>query len=103
VFAWSSLVTPIFLGAALGALSCGQIRVSGCEVSAGFWAWLSPFAGLVGIFALTLFALLAAVYLSADSRGPVQDDFRRRALFAEGAALVLPALACLFRVFKRSA
>ncbi len=94
VFAWSSLITPVFLGMALAALATGQIRVDGDQVSSGFVAgWLTPFAFAVGLLSLCLFALLAAVYLAADTTGPVQEDFRIRALACEGVAAIAAALA----------
>lgn len=94
VFAWSSLVTPVFLGMSLAALATGQIRVEGSQVTSGFLAgWLTPFAFAVGLLSLTLFALLAAVYLTADTSGPVQDDFRIRALACEGVAAIAATLA----------
>ncbi|MEO1339143.1 MAG: cytochrome d ubiquinol oxidase subunit II, partial [Myxococcota bacterium] len=84
VFAWSSALTPIFLGAALGGASTGAIRLNDGQVVSGFLAgWTTPFAWLVGLFALSLFVLLAAVYLTADTSGLVQEDFRRRALASE--------------------
>src|SRR5690606_14616621 len=50
----------------------------------GFVAgWTTPFAWLVGVFTLCLFALLAAVYLTLDSPTEVREDFRRRALASE--------------------
>ena len=98
LFAWSSAATPVFLGAALGGVSTGRIRVIEGQVTSGFFAgWTTPFAWLVGVFALVLFSLLAAVYLTADSRGAVQEDFRRRALASEVAAGIIAAL-----VFSRA-
>ena len=45
--------------------------------------WLTPFAVSVGLLALTLFAFLAAVFLTLETRDPeLSDDFRRRALVA---------------------
>lgn len=94
VFAWSSLITPVFLGMALAALSTGQIRVQGDQVTSGFLAgWLTAFAFAVGLLALSLFALLAAVYLAADTTGEVQEDFRDRALVCELVAALVAALA----------
>lgn len=100
VFAWASAATPVFLGMTLAALSSGDIRVDAHgDVSSGFFAgWLTPFAFTVGLFALTLFALLAATYLSArcfeDERFELCDDFRRRALLCEAVAGLLAALVC---------
>jgi cytochrome d ubiquinol oxidase subunit II len=92
VFGASSLVTPVFLGDCLGALSTGAIRWDGERVTSGYVAgWLTPFAIGTGVFALLLFALLGAVYLTVDSDGEVQDDFRKRALFLEVAAGVVAA------------
>jgi cytochrome d ubiquinol oxidase subunit II len=94
VFAWSSAVTPIFLGMTLGALSTGEIRVREGLVTTGFVAgWTTPFAIGVGIFALVLFTLLAAVYLTVDAEDdrPVQEDFRRRAIVTELLAFAVAA------------
>jgi cytochrome d ubiquinol oxidase subunit II len=89
-FAWASLATPILLGTVVGALSSGRIRVIDGEVTTGYLAgWLTPLAWIVGLFALALFALLAAVYLAADTEGELADDFRRRALVMEAIAAVL--------------
>ncbi len=88
VFAWSSVLTPVFLGLTLAGVSSGDIRLelgpAGTRVTSGFVAgWTTPFAALVGAFALVLFAMLAAVYLAAESDGEVREDFRRRALGTE--------------------
>lgn len=99
VFAWASAATPLFLGAALAALATGDIVLQGGQVRSGFLAgWTTPFALLVGVFALTLFALLAAVYLAAETDGEVREDFRRRAIGAELVAGVVAAV-----VFARAA
>src|SRR6266403_1218318 len=73
----------------LGALSTGQIRIADGRVASGFFAgWLTPFAFACGLFALALFAFLAATYLTVDpsTESRVQNDFRLRGLFS-GAAL----------------
>jgi cytochrome bd ubiquinol oxidase subunit II len=97
IFAAASVVTPLFLGMSLAALSTGAVRVSGSNVTSGFFAgWLTPFAWLVGGLAIALFALLAAVYMTVASADPVRADFRRFALWAEAAAAVF-AGAAFFR------
>jgi cytochrome d ubiquinol oxidase subunit II len=88
----------------LGALATGQIRVVNGQVISGFWAgWVTPFAFACGIFALTLFAFLAATYLTIDTEadGHLQNDFRLRALWS-GGTLVLIALA-VFVISKHGA
>jgi cytochrome d ubiquinol oxidase subunit II len=97
VFATSSVITPVLLGVVVGAVASGSVNGPRTTDHA-FWPtfvapWLTPFAVAVGVFALTCFAFLAAVYLTleagdADSR----EDFRRRALGAGVAVFVAAAL-----------
>jgi cytochrome d ubiquinol oxidase subunit II len=72
VFAVASTVTPVLLGILVGAITEGEPG-----------QWLTPFSLSVGVFTLTLFAYLAAVYLTLEAREPdVRDAFRARALAA---------------------
>jgi len=99
VFAVASTITPIFLGICVGALASGHVGQRGAGLNES-WAhlyllpWLGLFPLAVGLFALTLFAFLAAVYLAHASSGELQEDFRRRALGA-GVALFVMAAAAL--------
>jgi cytochrome d ubiquinol oxidase subunit II len=81
-FAVGSLVTPILLGVTLGAIMSGSVRIEDGYVATGFIRpWLAPFPFAVGIFTLTLFAFLAAVYLTLETDdSDLCEDFRRRAL-----------------------
>jgi cytochrome d ubiquinol oxidase subunit II len=83
VFAISSTITPIFLGICLGAVTGTGLRfASGLPVQ-GFFGWLAPFPVAVGFFGLSLFAFLAAVYLSVEApAGPLREDFRWRAILS---------------------
>jgi cytochrome d ubiquinol oxidase subunit II len=84
VFAASSVITPVFLGLAVGGVGSGEIRVLGGNVTSGYFAgWTTPFALSVGVFSLFLFAMLSAVYLAADTSAELASDFRRRALLME--------------------
>jgi cytochrome d ubiquinol oxidase subunit II len=87
------VAAPIVLGTMVGAIASGRIRVSGGLVQSGFFApWLSLFPLLVGLFALALFAFLAATYLAWEAPSPaLAGDFRLRAL-ASGAAVGVIAL-----------
>jgi len=91
VFAITSALSPVFLGVCLGALASGAIPQAGkTGFYAGFIApWLTPFCFGVGVLTLTLFAFLAAVYLTVEARElALQEDFRRRALGAAIAVFV---------------
>jgi cytochrome d ubiquinol oxidase subunit II len=92
VFGIASFFTPFFQGLTLGALSTGDIRFVGDRVTTGFFAgWLTPFALTCGLFALALFAFLAATYMTVETRSQpdLQNDFRRRAIWAEAALIPL--------------
>lgn len=105
IFGITSAFTPLMQGITLGALATGAIRVSADgTIRTGFLAgWLSPFALACGMFALVLFAFLAAVYLTVEAGGDteVQNDFRRRALIS-GVSLA-PVAAFVFFTSKAGA
>jgi cytochrome d ubiquinol oxidase subunit II len=97
VFGAASVISPFILGATLSAVSSGGIRVVDgyVTVNAGL-AWFSPLSLLVGALTLAICAYLAAVYLTVETRGEIQEDFRRRALGAWGVVAVLPAILLIF-------
>jgi len=104
VFASASLVTPMLLGVALGAVAAGQVEPpTGAGFVADFVApWASPFTASVGLFTLALFAFLAAVYLTVEARDrDLQEDFRRRALGA-GVVVFVIAMVTLGLAWKES-
>jgi cytochrome d ubiquinol oxidase subunit II len=81
VFGAASLLAPFFLGDAVGALATGQ------------YAWTSPFALSVGIFAVTICAQIAAVFILLEIRdAEVRADFRRRAVRATIAVWIAGAV-----------
>jgi len=93
VFAVASVVSPIMLGVTLGAIASG--RLSGYPDF--IRTWLGEFQFVVGLFALAMFAYLAAVYLTLETRDvELQNDFRRRAVVSwiatAGLAIVTLAL-----------
>lgn len=95
LFGAASFFTPLVQGITLGALSSEEIRVVDGKVTTGFFAgWLTPFAFVSGLLALTVCAFLAATYLTADPAGEpeVRNDFRRRAIWSGS---ILPAIVLL--------
>lgn len=111
-FAIASTVTPVLLGIVIGAVASGNVanasgHIGGAPFSQVFIApWLAPFPIAVGLFALALFAFLAAVYLAVAAReGALVDDFRRRALVMAVVVFVTAgvALALSYRAAPRIA
>ncbi len=97
VFAIASVVTPICLGIVVGAISSDAVGLAAMRVGGASFTevyvtpWLAAYPIAVGIFALALFAMLAAVYSAHTATSDaLRDDFRRRAL---GAAVVVELLA----------
>ena len=93
-FAFSSLVTPFFLGAVAGGVASGRVP-PGLARGNVVTSWLNPTSALSGALAVVAGMYLAAVYLTADARRSGQLDlaaeFRRRALAAGGLAGLLAA------------
>jgi cytochrome bd ubiquinol oxidase subunit II len=104
VFGITSVLTPFSQGVILGALTTGRIRIVNGQVVSGFIAgWFTPFALACGVFALGLFAFLAATYLTLDTKDQpdLQNDFRLRALWS-GSALA-PIAGVVFLTSKQGA
>jgi cytochrome d ubiquinol oxidase subunit II len=99
-FALSSVLTPFFLGCALGAIASGQVPAAG-DSSIPFESWTNTTSIFAGMMAVAVGAYTAAVFLAADAvRAGLSDlaeAFRRRAL---GVAVVagLLSIAGLFVV-----
>ncbi len=84
VFAVASTITPLVLGALVGAITEGRIDPNATSFRELYLnPWLTPFAMAVGVFALVLFAYVSAVYLTLEAQEKATADaFRRRALAA---------------------
>jgi cytochrome d ubiquinol oxidase subunit II len=93
VFALSSVLTPFFLGCAIGAVASGQVPAEG-DPNAPFSSWTGATALWIGALAVVTGAYVAAVFLAADSVRAGAPDlataFRRRAL---GSAVVAGGMA----------
>jgi cytochrome bd ubiquinol oxidase subunit II len=82
-FAFSSLVTPYFLGAVVGGVASGRVP-AGIAAGDVVTSWVNPTSVLGGVLAVLVCAYLAAVFLCADARREGLEDlveqFRVRAL-----------------------
>jgi cytochrome d ubiquinol oxidase subunit II len=87
-FAFSSVITPFFLGTVAGGIASGRVPSGGG--SNHFSSWINPTSILGGVLAVVVCAYLAAVFLVAEARARrvpgLERYFRRRALAAAIAA-----------------
>jgi len=90
-FAFSSLLTPFFMGTVIGAIAAGAVPANASRASLA--AWTSPTALLAGFLFVAACGYLAAVYLTGEAarRGDrrMQAYFTRR---AQTAGIVAGAL-----------
>ena len=98
-FAFSSLLTPFFMGTVVGAIATGAVPARASHAS--LTAWTSATALLTGFLFVAACGYLAAVYLVVDAAR--QGDQPMRAYFthrAQGAAVAAGALslAALFEL-----
>jgi len=87
-FALSSVLTPFFMGAVVGAIATGNVPAAGNGDA--FSSWLEPLPLLTGAMFVAIGAYLAAVFLVGDARRAGEADmeryFVRRALAAAAVA-----------------
>jgi cytochrome bd ubiquinol oxidase subunit II len=87
-FALSSVLTPFFMGAVVGAIASGNVPAAGNGDA--FSSWLEPLPLLTGAMFVATGAYLSAVFLVGDARRAGEEDleryFVRRALAAAAVA-----------------
>jgi cytochrome bd ubiquinol oxidase subunit II len=96
VFSVSSILTPLALGTAVGAIASGRVPVGNARGDL-VTSWLNPTSLAIGVLAVATGAYVAAVYLAGDARRAGDDElaaaFRTRALAAGIATGVIAATA----------
>jgi cytochrome d ubiquinol oxidase subunit II len=101
-FALSSLVTPFFMGTAIGAIAAGKVTVGARSSTLAIWT--GSISILIGALFVTICAYLAAIYLIKEAirrhDQRLERYFSRRAIIAGVAsgALSIAALADLHHV-----
>jgi cytochrome d ubiquinol oxidase subunit II len=92
-FAISSVVTPFFMGAVVGAIAAGNVPADGN--GAAFSSWLEPLPLLTGAMFVATGAYLSAIFLVGDARragdAELETYFVRRGLAAAAVAGVAAA------------
>ena len=76
VFAGSSLITPFFLGAVVGAIASGRVPAQGRGDLID--SWVNPTSMIGGVVAVGTCAFLAGVFLVADAARAGTLDLERR-------------------------
>lgn len=82
VFGVASLITPLLLGCAFGAVTAGGIEVVEGRLVVHGLPYLRPYSIGCGLLAVSTCAYLAAVYLVVETRDDLREDFRIRAIIA---------------------
>jgi cytochrome bd ubiquinol oxidase subunit II len=86
-FAFSSVITPYFLGAVAGGVASGRVP-PGIAAGDVMTSWVNPTSALGGLLAVGTCAYLSAVFLCNDAIGEgspdLADEFRTRALASAG-------------------
>ncbi len=96
VFGGASIVAPFFLATAAAAVGGGFLDVRGGRLQSAYFAgWTTLFAFVLGLFAVSICAYLAATYLMVETEANPQlrADFRLRAIAAAVASGGLGLLA----------
>jgi cytochrome d ubiquinol oxidase subunit II len=76
LFGLSSLLTPFFLGTAVGAIASGRVPV-GNAAGDPVTSWLNPLSLLIGALFVATSAYVAAVFLVSDARRAGAADLER--------------------------
>jgi len=91
-FAVASILTPFFLGAALGGIASGRVPLGNAEGDP-LTSWLNPTSIVVGVLAVLTCTYLAALFLVADATRYDDEElaayFGRRAMVAAAAVGVV--------------
>ncbi|HEX6665575.1 MAG TPA: cytochrome d ubiquinol oxidase subunit II [Solirubrobacterales bacterium] len=102
-FAFSSVLTPFFMGAVVGAIASGGVPADGNGDA--FSSWIQPLPLLIGAMFVATGAYLSAVFLVGDARRAGEEDmeryFVRRSLAAAALAGAF-ALAGLFALHSEA-
>lgn len=97
IFAYSSFVTPLFLGIIAGSAVSGEIDTTARDfLSAFVFSWLHWFAVAVGFFTVCICGFLAAIYLIGETDNEKEKQrFIKKALILNITAVICGGLVFL--------
>jgi cytochrome bd ubiquinol oxidase subunit II len=97
-FALSSVLTPFFMGAVVGAIASGEVPAAGNGDA--FSSWLQPLPLLTGAMFVASGAYLSAVFLVGDARRAGEADLERYFVRRALAAAVVAGAAATAGLFE---
>ena len=97
-FAISSLLTPFFMGAVVGAVAAGNVPGDGNGPP--FSSWLAPLPLLTGAMFVASGAYLSAVFLIGDARRAGDEELQRYFALRALAAAAVAGLAAAFGLIE---
>jgi cytochrome bd ubiquinol oxidase subunit II len=100
VFSSTSTITPFVFGTVAAAVASGKIRIQGDTVESNLATiWLTPFALTIGLMAVSLCAVIAAIYLTVEAQHAKEEElvqvYRWRAFFAGAITATLGTIGLL--------
>ena len=75
-FAGGSLLSTLLFGIAFGNIAAGVPILPDKEFGGTFWSLLNPYALLIGLTTVALFAMHASIYVVMKTEGPLQTKVR---------------------------
>ena len=94
-FSIASIITPLAMGIALGAVASGDISAQGGAATLRSNPWLRPFPLATGLIGVAVCAFLTAYFMTVRTDGQLREDFRRRGILASVALGALTTVALL--------
>lgn len=103
IFAYSSFITPLFLGIIAGSAVSGRIDPGATDfLSAYIYSWLDWFSVSVGLFTVAICGFLAAIYLIGETDSAEEKKmFISKALRLNIAAVVCGALVFVAATYEK--
>ncbi len=102
IFAYSSVITPLFLGIIAGSAVSGHIDLSADDfLSAYIFSWLNLFSVAVGFFTVAICGFLAAIFLIGETNNETDKlHFIRKAKHLNIAAILCGGLVFIAAGFE---
>jgi cytochrome d ubiquinol oxidase subunit II len=96
IFAYSSFITPLFLGIIAGSVVSRFIDTQATDFAAAYiYSWMNWFSITTGLFTVAVCGFLAAIFLS----GEVKDAGQRKSYLFQAKVMIWAMFLCAVMVF----